>query len=292
MRASGTVGFVGLGNMGFPMASRLAEAGFAVRGYDSSPVARERFPHSVGELAEVAADTVILMLPDSSVVRSVLLDERLLDALGDGARVIDMSSSEPTETRALAEEASARGVELLDAPVSGGVAGAREGTLTIMAGGPAEAVEACRPLLEAMGANVMHVGPVAAGHALKALNNLLSATSLLVSSEALLVGERFGLDPQVMVETLNRSTGRSWSTQTKLPKFVLTRAWSSGFPMRLMVKDLHIALGLAEATGSPIGLGQACCELWERAAAELGENADHTEIARWLERQASGRLIV
>jgi 3-hydroxyisobutyrate dehydrogenase len=281
-----TVGFVGLGNMGAPMAGRLVEAGFAVRGYDASAAARERFPHAVDSLGEVAAETVVLMLPDSSAVRRVLLEESLLAALDAGARVIDMSSSEPTETRALAGEAGQHGVELLDAPVSGGVAGAREGTLTIMAGGPPESVAACRPLLEAMGSNVMHVGPVAAGHALKALNNLLSATSLLVSSEALLIGRRFGLDPEVMVDTLNRSTGRSWSTQTKLPRFVLPRDWTSGFPMRLMVKDLQIALGLAEATGAPTPLARAGLELWERAAADLGEDADHTEIARWLEEQA------
>jgi 3-hydroxyisobutyrate dehydrogenase len=281
-----TVGFVGLGNMGLPMAGRLVDAGFAVRGYDASAAARGRFTGAVDTLPEAAADTVVLMLPDSSVVRRVLLDEGLLTALDAGSRVIDMSSSEPTETRALAEETKEAGVELLDAPVSGGVSGAREGTLTIMAGGPEESVAACRPLLDAMGSNVMHVGPVAAGHALKALNNLLSATSLLVSSEALLAGRRFGLDPQVMVDTLNRSTGRSWSTQTKLPKFVLPRDWSSGFPMRLMVKDLQIALGLAEATGAPSPLGRRTLQLWERACANLGEEADHTEIARWLESMA------
>jgi 3-hydroxyisobutyrate dehydrogenase len=285
-RGTDAVGFVGLGNMGLPMVSRLAEAGYAVRGYDASAAARERFPGAVGTLADAAQGTVVLMLPDSAVVRRVLVDEGLLAALAPGSTVIDMSSSEPTETRALAAQAHARGLELLDAPVSGGVAGAKAGTLTIMAGGPADAVEACRPLLEAMGGKVMHVGPVAAGHALKALNNLLSATSLLISSEALLAGQRFGLDPQVMVETLNESTGRSWSTQTKLPKFVLPREWTSGFPMRLMVKDLHIALGLADATGAPAALGRACAELWERARADLGEDADHTEIARWLERQA------
>jgi 3-hydroxyisobutyrate dehydrogenase len=168
------------------------------------------------------------------------------------------------------------------------VAGARDGTLTIMAGGPQEAVEACRPLLEAMGSNVMHVGPVAAGHALKALNNLLSATSLLITSEAVLVGQRFGLDPRVMVETFDTSSGRSWSTQTKFPKFILTRDFSSGFTMRLMIKDVQIALGLADATESPIGLGRACLGFWERAAAQLGEEADHTEIARWLEGLSAG----
>ena len=280
------IGFVGLGNMGLPMSGLLVDAGYAVQGYDVADVG---FDGAVGSLAAAAdgARAVVLMLPDSQVVRGVLLDEGLLDALAPGTLLIDMSSCEPTETRKLAEEAAARDVVLVDAPVSGGVAGARAGTLTIMVGGPDEAVAACRPLLEVMGGRVTHVGPVAAGHALKSLNNLLSATSLLITSEAVLAGRRFGLDPEVMVETLDQSTGRSWSTHYKMPEFVLPRDWSSGFTMRLLIKDLHIALGLARATGAPIGLGRACAELWERAADTLGDLSDHTEIARWLEEMSS-----
>jgi 3-hydroxyisobutyrate dehydrogenase len=282
------VGFVGLGNMGLPMAGLLVDAGYDVRGYDASEDARARFAEPVDSLAAAGerARAVILMLPDSSVVSAVLIDESLLAALAPGTLLIDMSSSEPTETRKLAEEVAAHGAELVDAPVSGGVAGARAGTLTIMVGGAQEAVEAVRPLLDVLGGRVRHVGPVAAGHALKSLNNLLSATSLLITSEAVLAGRRFGLDPAVMVETLDESTGRSWSTHYKLPEFVLPREWTSGFTMRLMVKDLKIALGLARATGSPIGLGQASAELWERALGALGEDADHTEIARWLDELA------
>jgi 3-hydroxyisobutyrate dehydrogenase len=279
------IGFVGLGNMGLPMSGLLVDAGYDVRGYDASEEARARFPQPVDTLAAAAdgARAVILMLPDSSVVRAVLVDEGLLDALAPGTLLIDMSSSEPTETRKLAEEVAAHGAEMVDAPVSGGTAGARAGTLTIMVGGDEAAVAACRPALEVMGGKVMHVGPVAAGHALKSLNNLLSATTLLISAEALLAGRRFGLDPEVMVETLNESTGRSWSTQYKLPTFVIPREWTSGFTMRLMVKDMRIALELARSTGSPIGLGRASAELWERAVTALGEGADHTEIARWLD---------
>jgi 3-hydroxyisobutyrate dehydrogenase len=280
-----TIGFVGLGNMGLPMSGLLADAGYTVQGYDAAEAARARVPYAVDGLAAAADDAraVVLMLPDSQVVRTVLTSEGLLDALAPGTLLIDMSSCEPTETRKLAEEVAARDVVLVDAPVSGGVAGARAGTLTIMVGGTDEAVAACRPLLEVMGGRVTHVGPVAAGHALKSLNNLLSATSLLITSEAVLAGRRFGLDPKVMVETLDESTGRSWSTHYKMPEFVLPRDWSSGFTMRLLIKDLNIALGLAHATGSPIGLGQACAQLWERAAATIGDGSDHTEIARWLE---------
>jgi len=266
------------------MASRLAAAGYDVRGYDSAPEARERFDGSVEALADAAARTVVLMLPDSAVVRRVVLADGLFGALEPGALVIDMSSSQPTETQALASEAERRGVQLVDAPVSGGVKGAVEGTLTIMAGGTEQQFAACRPFLEAMGAKVLHVGPVGAGHALKALNNLLSGTTLLASAEAVLAGRRFGLDPRVMVETINVSTGRSYSTEYKLPEFVLTGTYDAGFALGLMAKDLRIAAGLAEATGTPLELGRLSTEIWERAAEELPADADHTEIARWLER--------
>jgi 3-hydroxyisobutyrate dehydrogenase len=238
---------------------------------------------SVETLAEAAVGTVILMLPDSRIVRQVLLADGLLDALEPGSLVIDMSSSEPTETQALAGEAERRGVQLMDAPVSGGVKGAVEGTLTIMAGGTEEQFERARPLLEAIGGRVLHVGGVGAGHAFKALNNLLSGTTLLASAEALLVGRRFGLDPELLVETINVSTGRSYSTEYKLPEFVLTGTYDAGFALRLMAKDMRIASGLAEATGTPLELGRLSTELWERAAEELPADADHTEIARWLE---------
>jgi 3-hydroxyisobutyrate dehydrogenase len=269
--------------MGVPMASQLIAAGYDVRGYDAAPAAREGFERSVGSLAEAAAAEVVLSLPDSSVVRQVLLVDGLLDALEPGSLVIDMSSSEPTETQALAAEAERRGRQLMDAPVSGGVKGAVEGTLTIMAGGTQEQFDRARPLLDAIGSRVLHVGGVGAGHALKALNNLLSGTTLLASAEALLVGRRFGLDPRLLVETINVSTGRSYSTEYKLPEFVLTGTYDAGFALRLMAKDLRIAAGLAEATGTPLELGHLSTAIWERAAAELPEDADHTEIARWLE---------
>jgi 3-hydroxyisobutyrate dehydrogenase len=269
--------------MGVPMASHLLEAGYEVRGYDALRAARSRFPSSVGTLAEAACDTVVLMLPDSAVVRQVLLMDGLFDALAPGSIVVDMSSSQPTETRALAAHAEARGLELVDAPVSGGVRGAVEGTLTIMAGGSDAQFERVRPLLETIGGKVLHVGAVGAGHALKALNNLLSGTTLLASAEALLVGRRFGLDPRVMLDTINVSTGRSWSTEYKLPEFVLTGRYDAGFAIGLMAKDLRIAAGLAEATETPLELGRLSAAIWERAADQLPEDADHTAIARWLE---------
>ncbi len=285
-----TVGFVGLGHMGLPMTGHLVRAGYDVRGYDADPAARERYAaeHGVAAVSSLAAaaegaSAVVLMLPSSPIVRSVLLDEGLLEAMAPGGIVVDMGSSEPTETRRLAVEAEARGVQLVDAPVSGGVRGAVQGTLTVMVGGPERQVAACLPLLKTLGGTVLRVGPVGAGHALKALNNLLSATTLLASYEALQVGMRFGLDPQLMLDAINVSTGRSYSTDYKIPTFVLPRTYAAGFALRLMVKDLRIATALARATGTPLELGHLTADLWERAAAELPEDADHTEIARWLD---------
>jgi 3-hydroxyisobutyrate dehydrogenase len=279
------IGFVGLGNMGFPMAERLAEAGYTVRGYDADPAVRQKFAGAVAS-AEAAADSaaaVILMLPNSAVVRSVLLEDGLLAHLAPGAVLIDMSSSEPVQTRELAATAGEHGVPMVDAPVSGGVRGAVAGSLMIMAGGAPEPVAAVRGMLEVLGEKVLHVGPVGAGHALKALNNLLSATHLLVSSEAMLVGKEFGLDQEVMLEAINGSSGSSASTVNKWPRFMLGRGFDSGFGLRLMLKDMRIAVGLAQATGWPSRLGEAAVDLWAEAAERLPADADHTEILRWLE---------
>jgi 3-hydroxyisobutyrate dehydrogenase len=285
-----TVAFIGLGRMGLPMASRLAAAGYRVRGFDLSPQAREAVAALDGALAAdsaaqaaAGADAVVLMLPASNHVRAVLIDDGLLDALEAPVALIDMSSSEPLETRELAQRAAGRGIALVDAPVSGGVRGAVEGTLTIMAGGSAEAVETARPMLEAIGKSVRHVGDVGAGHALKALNNLLSAVHLLASCEALAIGREFGLDPKVLVETINVSTGRSASTERKLPEFILPGTYDAGFALSLMVKDVGIAVSLGEELGVPAALAQRALAMWRQADDVLGAGADHTEIARWVD---------
>jgi 3-hydroxyisobutyrate dehydrogenase len=291
------IGFVGLGNMGEPMSARLGGAGFRVVGFDVDAQARERAADNAGvdvvsTVGAVAAGTgaVLLSLPDSRVVREVVLDEGLLEAMEPGALLIDMSSSDASETRALAVDLAARGIRFLDAPVSGGVAGAREGTLTIMVGGAEADLADARSVLEVLGKQVIHVGDLGAGHAVKALNNLLSATSLLASSEVLVTALEFGLDPEVVLDVINRSSGRSWSTELKLPRFVLTQSFDSGFGLRLMLKDMRIATSLAREMGTPALLGEAVVEQWAEAAAALGEDADHTEIARWVaQRRASRR---
>jgi 3-hydroxyisobutyrate dehydrogenase len=281
------LGFVGLGHMGVPMTARLADAGHDVRGFDVDPAARARATAATADsLAEAAsgAEVVVLMLASSPVVRQVVLDDGLLDALDPGALVVDMGSSDPTQTRELAAAAASRGFGYVDAPVSGAVVGAEAGTLTIMFGGTAEELARCEPFFASLGKKIVHAGPVGAGHALKALNNLLSATSFLITLEAIAAGARFGLDPKVMIDAINDSTGRSWSTEHKVPQFVEPRSFTSGFAMRLMVKDIRTARELARATGAPFTLGETSVAVWERAAEALPEDADHTEIALWLER--------
>jgi len=292
-----SVSFVGLGNMGAPMSVRLLRAGYAVTGFDLSADARAAVAFAGVRTAETAADAVrgtdimILMLPSSSVVEAVLGDPAVTAALADGSTVVDMSSSDPLSTRRLATELESRSVRLVDAPVSGGVKGAENGTLTIMVGGAEVDVERLAPLLQNMG-TVRRAGGVGAGHALKAINNLLSATHLLATAEGVLAGERFGLDPAVMVELINSSSGRSGSTDNKFPNFVLPGSYDSGFGMNLMLKDMRIAVGLAHQLGAASPLADSAVAIWARALEELPDTADHTEIARWAALQSADRQLV
>jgi 3-hydroxyisobutyrate dehydrogenase len=318
--STGRVGFVGLGNMGMPMAGHLVAAGYHVIGFDASAAVMRAIAEAdeasvVGDTDEVAGGgsagaagksgvgaggrisaapslsavgddvcAVILSLPDSDVVEHVLRgDGGLLASLVPGSTVIDMSSSDPARTRKLAERTATAGVTLVDAPVSGGVAGARAASLAIMVGGTAEAFAAVQPLLAHLGARVVHAGDVGAGHAVKALNNLMSAAHMIASSEALIAGRRFGLDPAVMLEIVNGSSGRSWSTETKWPRYVLTERYDAGFNIRLMVKDIKLALAIEHATGTPSPVSEAVAAAWEAAAGDLPADADHTAIARWLD---------
>ena len=201
-----------------------------------------------------------------------------------------MGSSSPTGTRALGEALAAHGVHLLDAPVSGGVRGAEGGTLAVMVGGDPAVVESCRPLLALVGDRVFATGPLGSGHAMKALNNLVSAAGLIAATEALLIGRRFGLDPRLMLEVLNASTGRNHATEHKLAQFVLPRTYAAGFSLALMVKDLRTAVALAHDTGTPAPFGSECLALWSRAAAALEEGADHTAVVRWFETLAGSEL--
>jgi 3-hydroxyisobutyrate dehydrogenase len=292
------IGFIGLGSMGRPMAARLRGAGFALTVFDArSDVVRD-FVRDGGaaaaSLTEVArgCDVVITMLPDGDTVRHVVLhdDNSLLAAMPPGCVLIDMSSSSPTGTQSLGHILAARGIDMIDAPVSGGVPRAKAGTLSIMVGGNAEVIGRCRPVLQAMGERIFATGALGSGHAMKALNNLVSAAGLIAATEALLVGRRFGLDPNVMIEVLNASTGRNNSTENKFTQFVFSRSFASGFSLELMVKDLTTALGLAHATGTPAPFSAACRELWAAAQGQLESGVDHTAVVRWFEALARTTL--
>ncbi len=288
-----TIAFLGLGMMGRPMASRLAEAGFRLRVFDVSQKAVSDFvgahPSALAtaspKAAAEGADALIAMLPDGKIVRQAMIDgkDAAREGLSAGALVVDMSSSNPVDTQKLARDLAAAGVALLDAPVSGGVKRATDGSLSIMVGGAAADLERARPLFGAIGKTVTLCGPVGAGHALKALNNYLSAAGLVAMCEALVVGEAFGLDPGTMVDVFNSSTGKSNSTEVKGRQFVVSRSFAAGFSTRLMAKDLRTAGDVAKHLELNMPMLQEAVDYWNDADARLGAGADHTEIFRYAE---------
>lgn len=285
-----TVAFVGLGQMGRPMSGHLAKAGYRIRAFDASAdalatVAAATSATACASAAEAAqgSDVLITMLPDGKAVRQVLLDDGAAAALPRGATLIDMSSSDPVGTRMLGATLAAQGLTLIDAPVSGGVARARSAQLSIMAGGDAAAIERARPLLATMGNRIFLTGPLGSGHAMKALNNYVSAAGLAAVCEALVVGRAFGLDPAAMTEVLNASSGKNNTSEVKVKQFMLSGAFDSGFSAGLMVKDVAIAAQLAEAMGIKAPFAHDCVARWQEMVAALGAGADHTEFFRFSE---------
>jgi 3-hydroxyisobutyrate dehydrogenase len=285
-----TVGFIGLGNMGRPMAARLAAAGYRLQLVDARLEVAQELASEVGARAVDTTsqlgpglDAVILMLPDGEAVRRVLEVDGLAQRLPRDSVVIDMGSCEPGGTVKIGDRLRAAGIQMVDAPVSGGVPRARTGELTIMAGGEPEAVERCRTLLSAMGNRIFDTGPLGSGQAMKSLNNFVSAVGLVATYEAVIIGRRFGLEPQVIAEVLNGSTGKNNTTEHKLRQFILSGSFSSGFSLDLMVKDIGIATSVARDTGTPTVLAERCLALWKQAQEELGRGRDHTEMARWIE---------
>jgi 3-hydroxyisobutyrate dehydrogenase len=204
--------------------------------------------------------------------------------------VIDMTSGQPTVTRDLAATLAAQGIAMVDCPVSGGVTRAKTGELAIMAGGEDAALDRADKVLRAMGTTIHRCGPIGAGQAMKALNNLVSAGGFLIGIEALLIGQRFGLDPALMVDVLNASTGMTNSSQKKFKQFVLSRQFNSGFGLDLMAKDLSIALEVGRDTATPTPFAALCREMWASAATLLGPGQDHTAVARLSEQLAGTAL--
>ncbi|GJH00625.1 NAD(P)-dependent oxidoreductase [Paraburkholderia terrae] len=289
------IGFIGLGMMGAPMVQCLTNAGFALYIDDADAARADTLAAQAGAQRltrdnAASLDVLITMLPNSAIVESVLLgggSDGWASRLAKGAVVIDMSSSEPERSRKLGAMLEERGLAYLDAPVSGGVKKAKEGTLAILVGGREETLAQCQPVLEAMGKSILHIGGAGSGHAAKALNNYVSAAGLAATVEALLVAQRFGIEPDVMTDVLNASSGRSNTSENKVKQFMLSGTFASGFALQLMNKDLKIAHALAQSVGYPMTLGDTVTAVWGEAAQRSTPATDHTEMYRLLDRDVS-----
>lgn len=271
------VGFVGLGNMGAPMATNVAAAGFETVTFDVAGTG------SAASLAEVAAraDTVLLSVPDGAASLTVVDGIAAAPDRRVGT-VIDLSTVGPTAAREAADRLATVGVVYCDGPVSGGVAGARAGTISVMFGGPAAVFEANRALLSAFAGNVFHVGELAGqGQAMKLLNNFLSATALAASSEALAMGAAFGLDLATMLDVVNVSTGRNTATSDKFPNRVLTGTYDTGFATRLMAKDVRLFNEVAVSAGTSTAVGAAVGAIWDACESAMPAS-DFSEIWRYV----------
>ena len=285
--------FIGLGMMGQPMALRLVQAQYPVFVHDANQETVKNYCNKIDAKSLLPSedlgliDVVITMLPDSEIVEGVIFGvdnfPGIAPKLKPGSVVIDMSSSEPMRSRALGASLKKMDLIYLDAPVSGGVRRAIDGSLAIMVGGDLEAYVEVKPILENLGKSIFHVGDPGSGHAIKALNNYLSAITTLSVAEALIIGKRFGLDPNKMVDVFNSSSGKSNATENKAKQFMLSGTFGAGFTAKLMVKDITMANQLGSAVNSSMELGEASLNAWRNALKYLGNDEDHTAIYRYVE---------
>jgi 3-hydroxyisobutyrate dehydrogenase len=281
------IGFIGIGQMGMPMIRNLLQANLSVTGFDLNPqVAEELKSEKYFDMATSAidltikSDVIILMLPDSNIVDRLLWEgeKALAKAMNSKQTLIDMGSSDPVRSRANFDRLAQLGISYIDAPVSGGVKRAKDGSLSIMIGGLAPAVESVQPLFKAMGKTLVHVGAAGAGHAVKALNNYVSASGLLAVCEALVAAETFGIDPHLVNQVFNASTGKNNTTDIKVENFMLSGTFNSGFSLALMRKDLQTALEFMTRMETPNNFAEACTQTWIKAEKTLDKGADHTAM--------------
>ena len=289
------IGFAGIGAMGTPMAGNLARAGYKVVAFDLDAARTEKLAgeHGVAvaaSLAELgaASDIIITMLPDGKAVRTALCGNSdgfsncILERAKNNTLVIDMSSSSPMGTRELGDVLAKRGLQFIDAPVSNGVKGAVAATLSIMVGGDRDIFERVKPMLEKMGSQIYFAGPLGAGHAIKALNNYVSAAGLIAACEAMHAGQAFGIDPNVIVDIINTSSGMNNTTKNKCKQYMLSGAYNAGFSTGLMAKDVRTALEIAEAMHTSTTFAKPTADVWNAMEQKLGFIADHTEMHRFL----------
>jgi 3-hydroxyisobutyrate dehydrogenase-like beta-hydroxyacid dehydrogenase len=293
---TGLIGFVGLGQMGGPMTRRLRAAGYELVVHD---VRAEAIDALLAEGAEAAqspaavadrAEIVLVSLPTPQVVRAVALGPQGLIHGGAIRTYVDLSTTGQSVAVEVAEALGEGGIVTLDAPVSGGVRGATDGTLAVMVAGPAAGLERVRQLLEVFG-RVFHVGDrPGLGQLMKLANNLLSATSIAATAEAIGLGVKGGLEPTTMLDVINAGTGRNTATEDKFPRQVLSGRYAAGFTTGLLTKDLDLCAAAAEALGVPMPVAAEVHAQWQRALAELGADADITRIVALIERAAGVRI--
>jgi 2-hydroxy-3-oxopropionate reductase len=291
------VGLVGLGTMGRRFAARFLAHGFGVVGYDTSRQAMEELNRGGGQGAASAADvadlaeTVLVSLPSPETVYAVSCGP---DGLHKGSSIrtyIDLSTTGPATAQQVAAQLSSRGIRCVDAPVSGGPAGAEAGTLTVMVSGADEAIRLIRPLLDVIGSKVFVVGgQPGQAQLVKLINNLLSATAITITGEALTLAAKAGLDPEVVLDVVNVSSGASNASADKFPQQVLTRSFNHGFRLDLMAKDVGLCLDEAGRHGVPMILGGTVDQLWRVAGVEVEDGADCTAIVQMFERWACTRI--
>jgi 3-hydroxyisobutyrate dehydrogenase len=285
------VAFLGLGDIGAPIASHLTREPFDLVVWNRTSSRAEQFAseHKVRLAATPAdavrgADVVITCLPSSAEVEAVLHGEHgMVDAFRKGAVLVDCTSGDPPTSRSIAAELGGRGVEFIDAPVSGGTSGAKAGTLTVMWGGEESVFERVRPVIEAFGKKIVHAGPVGAGDALKAVNNALLAVHILSAAEGLAILAKAGVDPRIALDVINASSGRSNSSENLFPQRVLTREFPRTFRLALLEKDIGIAAVLAKDLDIRTPIIALAAERFHEAREKLGEQADHVEAVRMVE---------
>jgi 3-hydroxyisobutyrate dehydrogenase-like beta-hydroxyacid dehydrogenase len=286
------IGFIGLGNMGFPMARRLIEAGHQLVVFDLRRAAVDRLAalgaETAASPAEVAdrTETVLASLPSPEVVRDVATGDQGIAQGRRARRFVDLSTTGARLAAHIAEALGRHGIVQLDSPVSGGVKGAEQGTLAVMVSGPREAFASLETVLAVIG-RVFFIGErPGAAQTMKLVNNLLSATALAATSEAMVMGVKAGLDAAVMIDVINAGSGRNSASQDKFPRAILPGSFDFGFATGLMLKDLRLCLEEAAALGLPLQVAEAVRQIWELASAETGPDADFTTVIRCLERPA------
>jgi 3-hydroxyisobutyrate dehydrogenase-like beta-hydroxyacid dehydrogenase len=286
--AQDKIGFIGVGNMGMPMAANLVAAGHRLIIHDVRPDALKPFGNKIeiaSSPAMVASEAEIVMvsLPRPEIVHAVVFGENGIAAGTKRAIFVDLSTTGPRVAKEIADALARRGVVALDAPVSGGVAGARKGTVAVMLSGSKPEADRVTPFLASVG-KVFYVGPEPGmGQTMKLINNLLSATAQAATAEAMVMGAKFGLDAETMIDVLNAGTGRNTATEAKFPNDILPRRFQGGFALGLMVKDLKLALDTAEGLHVPMWIGQAVKQLWLYAEGRGGPDQDSTELIKHLE---------